>query len=129
MDIIENYYKAFNNKNWPEFFSLLDDQVIHDVNQGDREVGITKFKAFMDRMDGAYDEQISDIVIMADPKHQRFAVEYLVKGKYLKGEAGFPAARGQTYELPGVAIFEIKNKKITRISNYYNLNLWIEKVR
>ena len=37
-------------------------------------------------------------------------------------------ANGQTYVLPAGAFFEIRNGKVARISNYYNLNDWVAQV-
>ncbi len=41
---------------------------------------------------------------------------------------GLPEARGQTYELPVGAFFEIRDGKVARVTNYYNLNDWIAQV-
>ena len=39
IDLIKKYYAAFNSGDMPTFEGLLADDVIHDVNQGGREVG------------------------------------------------------------------------------------------
>lgn len=126
---IEAYYQAFNEKDWNRFLELLDDNVIHDICQGEREVGKAKFKAFLDRMNTCYDEHLSKIVIMESTTLGRAAAEFEVTGKYLKSDAGLPPAKGQTYRLPGGAFFEVANGKVTRISNHYNLNDWIAQVK
>ena len=41
---------------------------------------------------------------------------------------GLPPARGQKYVLPGGAFFDIRGGKISRVSNYYNLQDWIDQV-
>ncbi|MGR9053240.1 MAG: isopropylmalate/homocitrate/citramalate synthase, partial [Gammaproteobacteria bacterium] len=37
-------------------------------------------------------------------------------------------AQGQTYRLPAGAFFEIRDHKVARITNYYNLQDWIKQV-
>jgi hypothetical protein len=46
---------------------------------------------------------------------------------YINHDAGFPKATGQKYCLPA-GFFEIADNKITRVTNYYNLEDWIAQV-
>ena len=62
--LIEKYYAAFNAGDMETFLGLLTDDVIHDINQGPREIGKEAFRAFMARMNRNYKEQLIDIVIM-----------------------------------------------------------------
>ena len=39
INLVENYYAAFNGGDMEAFLNLLTDDVIHDINQGKREVG------------------------------------------------------------------------------------------
>jgi hypothetical protein len=39
-----------------------------------------------------------------------------------------PEAKQQHYRLPVGAFFSIKNNKISRVTNYYNLQDWISQV-
>lgn len=126
--LIETYYGAFNAGDMDKFLSLLTDDVVHDVNQGGREVGKDAFKAFMDRMNAHYKERLVDMVIMASEDGQRAAAEFVVLGEYLSTDEGLPPANGQTYRLPAGAFFEIRDGKVARISNYYNLQDWIAQV-
>lgn len=126
--LLQNYYAAFNRADWNGFLAMLTDDVIHDVNQGGREVGRAAFGAFMERMNRCYSEQIADIVIMVAPGGARAAVEFTVLGQYLKTDEGLPEARGQTYKLPGGAFFDIRDGKVARVSNYYNLQDWLKQV-
>lgn len=56
--LVQNYYAAFNAGDLETFLALLSDDVIHDVNQGSREVGKDAFRAFMDRMNRCYKERL-----------------------------------------------------------------------
>lgn len=128
VQLLQNYYDAFNAQDMDTFLSLLTDDVIHDINQGEREVGKDTFKAFMDRMNRNYKETITDISIMTNPAGDRAAVEFTVLGEYLATDEGLPEANGQTYRLPAGAFFDIQNGKVARVTNYYNLEDWIAQV-
>jgi steroid delta-isomerase-like uncharacterized protein len=123
-----DYYAAFNRGDHAGMLALLDEGVVHDINQGQREVGKAAFAAFLARMGRCYREQLHDVVVMATQDGRRAAAEYVVHGTYLVADAGLPAAHGQTYVLPGGAFFEIGEHGITRVSNYYNLPDWIAQV-
>jgi len=126
--LLADYYGAFNRRDWPTFLGLLTDDVIHDVNQGGREIGKAAFGAFMDKMNRSYSEEIVDISINVNVDGSRAAVEFLVLGKYLKTDEGLPEAKGQTYRLPAGAFFDIRDGKVARVTNYYNLNDWLKQV-
>ena len=48
---------------------------------------------------------------------------------YLASDAGLPRAEGQIYVLPVGAFFAIRDGRITRVTNYYNLENWLAQVR
>lgn len=125
--LVTSYYAAFNRGDWDAMCALLADDVAHDLNQGGREVGRAAFRAFLDRMQRSYREQLRDIVVFAGPAG-RVAAEYVVEGTYLVADEGLPAARGQTYALPGGAFFEIADGAIRRVTNFYNLQDWLQQV-
>lgn len=107
--------------------NLLSDQIIHDANQGERQVGKAAFEKFLDKMDTSYDEQIKDLVVLTEPSGARAAAEFKVHGTYLATDSGLPEAHGQKYVITAGAFFEIdpKTEKIKRVSTYYNLPEWI----
>lgn len=127
-ELLQAYYAAFNAGDMPAFLDLLSEDVVHDINQGERQVGKATFAAFMDKMNRCYRERLADIVVMQNAAGDRAAAEFVVHGEYLADDEGLPPANGQTYVLPAGAFFEIKNGKVARISNYYNLNDWVAQV-
>lgn len=127
-ELVQAYYAAFNAGDMPAFLDLLSEDVVHDINQGERQVGKATFAAFMDKMNRCYRERLADIVVMQNAAGDRAAAEFVVHGEYLADDEGLPPANGQTYVLPAGAFFEIKNGKVARISNYYNLNDWVAQV-
>jgi steroid delta-isomerase-like uncharacterized protein len=126
--VIESYYRAFNAAEPEAMLVLLSDDVVHDVNQGERELGKPAFAAFLARMNRAYREQLVDMAIMSDLSGTRFAAEFTVLGTYLQADSGFPAAHGQSYRLPAGAFLEVYAGKITRVTTYYNLTEWLRQV-
>lgn len=126
--LIQAYYEAFNAKDVEGFLGLLTDDVVHDVNQGGREVGKAAFRAFLERMNRCYEEKIVDLFVMTNADGTRAAAEFTVLGVYLESDEGLPPAEGQRYSLPAGAFFEIRDGKVARISNTYNLNDWIRQV-
>ncbi|WP_298286002.1 ketosteroid isomerase-related protein [Acidocella sp.] len=127
--LIAAYYAAFNAGDHPAMLALLADDVRHDINQSPPAHGKPAFAAFMAEMRRAYDEHLTDITIMATADGTRAAAEYVVHGAYLASQPGLPAASGQRYLLPGGAFFAIANGRITRVTNYYNLEDWLAQVK
>lgn len=125
--VIGAYYAAFNAGDENAFLALLTEDVVHDVNQGGREIGIEAFRAFFGRMNRSYREEITDIVVMTDGG-DRASAEFVVHGVYLMADEGLPAAHGQRYVLPAGAFFTLRDGKVARISNFYNLPDWIAQV-
>lgn len=126
--ILREYYDAFNSGDRETMFSLLSPDVIHDLNQGGRETGIDAFRAFMDRMDRCYEENLEDLVILTSEDGTRAAAEFKVRGRYLFTDEGLPEATGQIYLIPAGAFFNLHDGKITRITMYYNLQEWLEQI-
>lgn len=126
--LIHRYYAAFNSGDMHDFLSLLTNDVAHDINQSSREVGLSAFTAFMQRMNSSYREQIVDITVFASADGKRAAAEFTVLGQYLKTDDGLPPATGQKYTLPAGAFFDVRDGKLARISNYYNLQDWLKQV-
>ena len=127
-ELVLTYYAAFNRGDWNGMLELLAEDVVHDLNQGARETGREAFAAFLARMNGSYREQLRDVVVLASLDGQRAAAEYVVHGEYLRTDEGLPPANGQRYVLPGGAFFDIRDDRIARGTNYYNLQDWIAQV-
>ena len=108
--------------------ALVAPQVRHEANQGDARIGLEKFTEFLQNMDESYDETLTDLVFLTEPSNSRVAVEFVVNGTYKKAEAGLPPAHNQSYVLPAAAFLEVSEGKISRITTYYNLPLWIKLV-
>jgi steroid delta-isomerase-like uncharacterized protein len=128
LETVDKYYDCFNKRNWAGMLALLDPEIRHEPNQGEPRIGIEHFTAFLKHMDESYEETLTDMVLFSEPKNNRVAAEFVVNGIYKKGEEDLPEAHGQKYVLPAAAFLEVKNGKITRITTYYNLPLWIKLV-
>lgn len=122
------YYAAFNLGDIDGLLRLLDDDVVHDINQGDREVGKPAFRSFLMRMDRCYREQVRDVMVCTSPDGSRAAAEYVVHGTYRQTDVGQPPATGQTYVLPGGAFFGLNGGRIARVGNHYNVRDWLRQI-
>jgi steroid delta-isomerase-like uncharacterized protein len=127
-ELITRYYAAFNRGDWPAMLALLTPDVDHDINQGGRETGVDRFATFLARMQRCYREQLDGIVVMASADGRHGAAQYVVSGEYLATDDGLPPAAGQRYRLPGAATFEVREGRIARVSNHYNLADWLAQV-
>ena len=127
-DVVRAYYAAFNRRDWPAMLALLADDVSHGVNQGGREVGRDAFARFMAGMDGCYDEQLHDLVVLTEPTGTRAAAEFVVHGTYKRTAPGLPEATGQRYALPAGAFFTVRGGKVARVDNFYDLQDWLRQV-
>ena len=126
--LIRSYYDAFNHGDHAAMLARLADDVVHDVNQGERRVGKERFRAFLARMAHHYREVLDGVTVMASADGTRAAAEFNVTGSYLVTETGLPDARGQRYALPAGAFFAVRGGLITRVTTYYNLTDWIMQV-
>jgi steroid delta-isomerase-like uncharacterized protein len=129
LEIIQLYYAMFNRGDREGMLALLAPDVVHEVNQGASELGREAFRAFLQRMDASYAEQVKDLVILVQEAGNRAAAEFFIDGTYLKTDAGLPEASGQKYWLRVGAFFELREGRISRVTNYYNLEDWLRQVK
>lgn len=127
-EIIRRYYDTFNSGDRAAFLALLDENVEHELNQGVVEISVAAFQKFLHRMDLCYAEQVEDLCVMSDANGNRGAAEFFIRGTYLNTDEGLPPATGQTYHLRVGAFFELRDGKVTRITNYYNLQEWLRQI-
>ncbi len=123
-DLIRRYLAAFNAGDLEGMLDCLADNVVHDVNQGERRLGKEAFRTFLGHMTRRYAEELRDIVVMVAADGRRAAAEFTVHGRYLATDDGLPPAKGQTYALPAGTFFAIDGGRITRVTTCYNLNAW-----
>ena len=126
--LIERYYETFNAGNREAMLELLAEDVAHDINQGGCEVGKGMFRTFLQRMDRCYREQVVDLVVFSCEDGSRAAAEFFIDGAYIAMDAGLPPSTGQKYHLRVGAFFDIREGKIARVTNYYNLQEWLRMV-
>ena len=130
--LVRAYYDAFNRGDRDGFLALLTEDVEHGISQGGSEAGRAAFGRFMAHMDRCYRERITDLVVMVDATGTRAAVEFVVHGTYVATDPGVPRgtpeAAGQSYTLPAGAFFTLRDGRVARISNHYNLGDWVRQV-
>lgn len=128
MKLIHDYYAAFNSGDREALLAMLSDDVVHEINEGGMETGKEAFRAFLERMDRCYRETVEDLVVMSGAEGSRASAEFFIRGVYLATDPGLPEASSQAYRLRVGAFFEIRDGKIARVTNYYNLRRWLELV-
>lgn len=128
MDVIRQYFEAFNAGDADGMLDCLTDDVAHHVNEGKIRRGKAAFAEFCAHMARCYREELTDMVIFEGSGGTRGAAEYIVNGTYLATDDGLPEAKGQTYRLPAGSFFDIRVGKIARVTTYYNLADWVRQV-
>lgn len=128
MQVVHDYFTAFNAGDTDAMLACLSDDVAHHVNEGKIRTGKALFAEFCAHMTRCYRENLTDMVVFASPDGTRAAAEYTVNGTYLATDSGLPDARGQTYRLPAGSFFDVRDGKITRVTTYYNLADWVAQV-
>ena len=126
--LIRDYYATFNTGDRAALLALLTDEIAHDINQGGTETGKAAFAAFLTRMDRCYREQVEELVVFASEDGKRGAAEFYIAGEYLTTDVGLPPASGQRYRLRVGAFFELRDGRVSRVTNYYNLEEWLRQV-
>ena len=126
--LIRRYYQKFNAQDVAGMTACVAENVVHDVNQGERRKGKAKFTAFLEHMNRCYREELRDIVVLSSADGRHAAAEFVVHGKYLATDEGSLPAKGQTYVLSAGAFFEVADGAITRVSTHYNLKDWMAQV-
>jgi len=126
--LIRRYYDCFNAGDVEGMLALLTDDVVHDISQGGREVGRAAFAQFLAHMNGAYRERAHPPAVMVDDDGGRAAAEFRLDGTYVATDGTLPRAHGQPYVLTVGAFFEIRDGRIARVSNHYNMKDWLRQV-
>ncbi len=126
--LLQDYYTVFNSGDREAMLALLTEDVVHDINQGGAEAGREAFRTFLQRMDRCYAEQVEELVVFASEDGSRGAAEFYISGTYLSTDTGLPPAMGQKYRLRVGAFFDIRDGKVARVTNYYNLEDWLRQV-
>lgn len=119
--LVKRYFDAFNDRDVDGCLSLLADDVVHDLaglhGDGRSEAGKAAFRAYLDRTARCYEEKAVDLFVVASEDGSRAEAEFTLLGVYLETEDGLPDAEGQNYSLPAMAVFEIRDGKMSRVSD------------
>ena len=119
--LILRFYAAFNRGDVEAMLDCCAEDLVHDVNQGQREVGRAAYRAHLENLLRCHRVEVRDIVVMSVDDGTRAAAEFVQHGTYQDTTAGLPAANGQRYVLPSGGFFTVHLGKIARIAHHYNL--------
>lgn len=126
--LLSLYYEAFNRGDAEAMLALLTDDVVHEPSQGEPRHGRGAFAAFLDHMNRCYREEVIDPVFCVSADGTRAAAEFELNGEYIQTDSDLPPAKNQHYHLRVGAFFGIRDGKIARVSNHYNLAHWLRQV-
>lgn len=127
-DLLRRYYAAFNQGDSAAMLDLLTEDVVHEPSQGNPREGKARFAEFLDHMNRCYREEVIEPLFMISADGSRGAAEFMLNGTYLEDDDGLPPARGQQYRLRVGAFFDVRDGRIARVSNHYNLADWTAQV-
>ncbi|MBA4091063.1 MAG: cytosolic protein [Sphingobium sp.] len=127
-DLLKSYYDAFNRGDAGSMLGLVTDDIVHEPCQGAVRHGKPAFADFLEHMNRCYKERVIDPIFLVGASDDRAAAEFMLEGSYLEDDSGLPAAHGQRYALRVGAFFEVREGKIARITNHYNLAAWLSQV-
>ncbi len=126
--LIRQFIDALNRGDAGAVLALVTDDLVHDVNMGERRIGRDKFQAFTARMAHCYAEQLDGATILVSGDGARAAAEFMIRGRYKNTDEGLPVAHGQSYALPGGSFFAIRDGRIARVTAYFNLTDWLVQI-
>jgi len=124
--LMRDYVEAFNRHDAEGMIATLAENVVHEINEGETQIGSDRFRSFKAHMDECYREQLNEVVYFANGN--RGAIEFICQGEYIKTDIGLPEAAGQKYAIRAAAFFEEANAKLSRVTSYYSLEGWIEAI-
>lgn len=127
-ELLGRYYAAFNRGDASAMLDLLTDDVVHEPSQGTPRHGKTAFAEFLAHMNRCYRETVIDPAFLLAADGARGAAEFMLEGRYLETDGDLPPASGQCYRLRVGAFFELRDGRIARVSNHYNLADWLAQV-
>lgn len=107
---------------------MLAEDIVHEINEGGAETGKPAFRSFLGRMDRCYRETVENLVVFAGEDPNRAAAEFFIRGEYLATDDGLPEATGRKYHLRVGAFFDLRDGRISRVTNDYNLQAWLRMV-
>ncbi len=110
--IVENFYDYFNSSQLEKLYTLISDDITHEINYGGIEKGKAKFIEHIVLTKKHFDEKLYDFIFMTSKDDKSVTTRFKVKGKYIYTDPAFVPAKGQTYELTVMNYFEIEHGKI-----------------
>jgi len=125
----QDYYAAWNSHDWNKLAAFFtDDCVYEDVPFGRICHGKQELKAFCDelqlfRVDGPRFELKSAFV-----SGDWMVGEWVMSDTYPGGVPGWETAVGKKYSIRGASVSELRNGKISRNTDYWNMVAFLQQV-
>lgn len=118
--VVEKFYKYFNALDFDKLFSLVSEDIAHEVNYDGVMTGKDEFIKYMKDSIELYQENVGNCVYMISDDGRNVTVKFIVNGKYIKTDKTMIPAKGQKYVLTVFNYFEIENNKIVKAQCFYD---------
>ncbi|MCT8991254.1 nuclear transport factor 2 family protein [Chelativorans sp. SCAU2101] len=116
-NLVTRALAAFNANDHEALLACLSEDVACDVPQMRREIGRDKFRWRLAALARHFRVQAADIAVMTAPGGVRAAAEFTLRGTYQATIKGWPAANGQSVQLPAGVFLDIDDEgRISRLT-------------
>jgi steroid delta-isomerase-like uncharacterized protein len=126
-NLMSEFYKFFNEADLENLFSLISDDIIHEMNF-DKTEGKKAFIEYIKYATKHYHELVCDPIIMMSEDGKHGAALITVKGKYIKTDKSGIKAQNQPYILSVINYCEVENGLITKARAYFNESSWLDQI-
>ena len=126
--IMDDYWAAWNSHEVEKILSYFTDDVVYEdvamgiVNRGKNEVKDFCNSIFIGFPD--FKIELKSIFVSVDWAAQ----EWVLSGTFTNSVFGLPPATGKSASVRGISVEELRNGKISRNSNYYDMASFMQQV-
>jgi steroid delta-isomerase-like uncharacterized protein len=126
--LVENFYNYFNALELDKIYTLVSDDVKHEMNNSGIEKGKAAFIEMMKKSTKHYREKVENVVYMVSDDGKNVATKFDFKGNYISTDESQIPAKNQPYQASAINYFEIENGKITYAACWFNEDDWKKQV-
>lgn len=107
--LVKRYVAAFNARDWDALAEILDEDLVHDDFDGERQIGRDAFRRQLAARASERRETLADVAVLAASDSGRAGAEFTLRGQTPDGRS-FALAAGEFYDTA--------NGRISRISSF-----------
>jgi steroid delta-isomerase-like uncharacterized protein len=122
------FANVFNSGDHGAVIDLCQEDVIHDINGAQREIGTDKLKLHLATAKAHRADKLADVIVLSSPDGSHGALDCTLRGTYVASIDGLPKANGQRYALPAIFMFELDDGKISRFVTHFDMQEWLRQI-